>query len=112
MAAQAKAYFDDRAGTRKLLTVPADPKVVAGLAHHYSNPSLGDITVKTRGATAVFDFGEWASEVASKVNPDGTVSLYTTAAGLDGIEFVLGKEGVKRTLILRDGQHVYVMVEN
>ena len=112
MAAQAKAYYDDRAGTRKLLSVPADPKVVVGLAEHYSNAALGDITVKKQGAAAVFDFGEWASEVASKANPDGTVSLYTTAPGLDGIEFVVGKDGAKRTLTLRDGQHVYVMLEN
>jgi len=112
MAAQAKAYYDDRAGTRKLLSVPADPKVVAGLAEHYSNAALGDITVKKQGAAAVFDFGEWASEVASKANPDGTVSLYTTAPGLDGIEFVVGKDGAKHTLTLRDGQHVYVMLEN
>ena len=112
MAAQAKAYYDDRAGTRKLLSVPADPKVVVGLAEHYSNAALGDITVKKQGAAAVFDFGEWASEVASKANPDGTVSLYTTAPGLDGIEFVVGKDGAKHTLTLRDGQHVYVMLEN
>jgi hypothetical protein len=111
MAARAKAFYDDRDGTRKLLTVPADPKVVAGLATHYTNAALGDVTVKTRGTTAIFDFGEWASEVASKENPDGTVSLYTTAPGFDGIELVVGRDGPKRTLTLRDGQHVYVMVE-
>jgi CubicO group peptidase (beta-lactamase class C family) len=111
MTAQAKAFYDDRAGTRKLLALPADPKAVAGLARHYTNAALGDVTVKTQGATTVFDFGEWASEVASKANPDGTVSLYTTASGLDGIEFVIGQDGSRRTLTLRDGQHVYVMVE-
>ncbi len=112
MTTQAKAFYDDRAGTRKLLALPADPKVVAGLARHYTNAALGDVTVKTQGTTTVFDFGEWASEVASKANPDGTVSLYTTASGLDGFEFVIGQDGSRRTLTLRDGQHVYVMVES
>ena len=85
---------------------------MAGLAPHYTNAALGDIAVKKQGTATVFDFGEWASEVASKANPDGTVSLYTTASGSIGIEFVVGKDGAKRTLTLRDGQHVYVMVEN
>ena len=91
--------------------MPRSPSANASVLASYTNASLGDLTVKTQGTTAVFDFGEWASEVASKANPDGTVSLYTTASGLDGIEFVIGQDGSRRTLTLRDGQHVYVMVE-
>jgi CubicO group peptidase (beta-lactamase class C family) len=111
IAAQSKAFFDDRVGTRKLLKVPADPQAAALLAAHYRNAAIGDVTVRRQGSATIFDFGEWSSEVASKANPDGTTSMYTTASGLDGVEFVMGRDGDKRTLTLRDGQHAYVMVE-
>jgi hypothetical protein len=111
IAAQSKAFFDDRLGTRKLLKLPADPQAAAQLAARYRNTAIGDVTVRRQGPTTIFDFGEWSSEVASKANPDGTTSMYTTAPGLDGVEFVMGRDGDKRTLTLRDGQHAYVMVE-
>ena len=44
---------------------------------------------RANGAT-LFDFGEWRSEVASKKNPDGTISFVTTAPGISGFEFVVG----------------------
>ena len=56
---------------------------------------------------SIFDFGEWNSEVASKANPDGTVSFVTTDAGVAGFEFVVGSSG-EPTLTLRDAQHEYV----
>ncbi len=61
------------------------------------------------GATS-FDFGEWRSEVASRKNPDGSISFITIAPGLEGFVFVVG-EGAKRTLVLRDSQHQYVFEE-
>ena len=54
----------------------------------------------------MFDFGEWKSEVASRNNPDGTMSFLTIAPGLIGFEFVVGT-GPTRSLILRDAQHEY-----
>lgn len=65
--------------------------------------------IRTGGST-VFDFGEWKSEVASRKNPDGSISFLTTAPGAQGFEFVVRKEA-KRTLITRDGQHDYVFDE-
>ena len=66
--------------------------------------------MKHAGAATIFDFDEWQSEMASRHNPDGTVSFLTTRPGVDGFEFVVGK-GEKRTLIARDGQHEYVFSE-
>ncbi len=107
VAAQAKAYYDDLAAERKLLTVPADPAESAKLAPHYVNAALGDITVTHPGADTVFDFGEWKSPVASRKNPDGTISYLTIAPGGQGFEFVVGS-GPAKTLIIRDAQHEYV----
>jgi CubicO group peptidase (beta-lactamase class C family) len=111
VAAAAKTFYEALAAERKLITVPADAAASAKLAARYRNASLGGIGVGHAGAATVFDFGEWKSEVATRVNPDGTVSFLTTAPGLGGFEFVVGTSGEKRTLVMRDAQHEYVFVE-
>jgi CubicO group peptidase (beta-lactamase class C family) len=111
LAASAESYFASIAAGRKLLTVPADPADAGALAAKYANPALGELVVKRRGAALLFDVGEYASEVASRKNPDGTVSFLTIAPGISGIEFVVGSANGKRTLILRDAQHEYVFTE-
>jgi CubicO group peptidase (beta-lactamase class C family) len=108
--ADAKSFYAGLAAERKLMTIPADSNESAKLAKHYANASLGGITVSTSGASTIFDFGEWKSEVASRKNPDGTISFITTVPGELGFEFVVGS-GTKRTLTIRDAQHEYVFEE-
>ncbi|MDI1482476.1 serine hydrolase domain-containing protein [Polyangium sp. y55x31] len=110
IATMGKMYFDQMAAERKLLTIPADAAESAKLAAHYTSAALGDVKVSRAGAATIFDFGEWKSEVASKKNPDGTISFVTTAPGILGVEFVVGG-GAKRTLTIRDAQHEYVFNE-
>jgi hypothetical protein len=110
VAAIAKAMKERIAAERKLLTVPPDPAEVGKLAPHYANASLGEILV-TKGDRTVFDFGEFKSEVASRRNPDGSVSFLTTIPGFDGLEFVVGGAAGKRTLVFRDAQHEYTFDE-
>jgi CubicO group peptidase (beta-lactamase class C family) len=109
-AARAKTFYEQLAAERKLLTVPADPTEAGKLAARYHNDALGDIAVTREGSATVFDFGEWRTEVASRTNPDGTVSFVTTAPGVSGFELVVGS-GTPRTLIVRDAQHEYVFTE-
>jgi CubicO group peptidase (beta-lactamase class C family) len=108
--ADAKSFYADLAAERKLMTIPADANESAKLAKHYANASLGEITVSTLGASTIFDFREWKSEVASRKNPDGTISFITTVPGELGFEFVVGS-GARRTLTIRDAQHEYVFEE-
>jgi CubicO group peptidase (beta-lactamase class C family) len=108
--ADAKSFYSSLAADRKLFTIPADANESAKLASHYANPSLGEIAVTTSATTTIFDFGEWKSEVASRKNPDGTISFITTVPGEIGFEFVVGS-GPKRTLTIRDAQHEYVFEE-
>jgi len=110
VAAVAKAMKERIAAERKLLTVPPDPAEVGKLAPHYANASLGEILV-TKGDRTVFDFGEFESEIASRRNPDGSVSFLTTIPGFDGLEFVVGGAADKRTLVFRDAQHEYTFDE-
>ena len=110
VAARGKAHLEQLAAERKLLTIPADPVESTKLASQYSNDALGAIAVSHAGATTVFDFGEWQSEVASRKNTDGTVSFTTTTPGVVGFEFVVGS-GPARSLIMRDAQHEYIFEE-
>ncbi|HEY0137390.1 MAG TPA: serine hydrolase domain-containing protein, partial [Nannocystis sp.] len=107
LAAAGKSYFAGRVAEREEWTVPADPGVVAGLATKYTSKELGDVTVIRSGAATVLDFGEWRSEVASKQNPDGSISLVTAVPGLEGLALVVGT-GEKQTLTVRDAQHEYL----
>jgi CubicO group peptidase (beta-lactamase class C family) len=105
IAATAKTFFEDLAAERKLLTVPADAAEAKKLAATYHHPAVGSIVVNKQGAATIFDFGEWSSEMASRKNPDGTISFITIVPGFNGLEFVAGDN----TLTLRDAQHEYVL---
>lgn len=110
LAADAKNFYAAHAAERRLLTIPADPAATANLAKHYQNAAMGAIDVSSSGPATIFDFGEWQSPVATKKNPDGTISFETTVPGMSGAEFVVGS-GAKRTLTIRDAQHEYVFNE-
>jgi CubicO group peptidase (beta-lactamase class C family) len=110
LEADANSFYASLAADRKLLTIPADSNEAGKLAKHYANTSLGELAVSTSGASTVFDFGEWKSEVATRKNPDGTFSFVTTDPGVSGFEFTAGS-GTKKTLTIRDAQHEYVFEE-
>src|SRR2546430_13621079 len=93
----------------RLLGVPADPAQAAKLARHFDNDALGDIDVRREGGSTVFDFGEFRSEVATRNNPDGSLSFITIAPGIEGFEFVVSDAAGKR-LTIRDAQHEYVFI--
>lgn len=110
LASSTRRYFESIAVSRKLLTVPADREAVAALAAHYSNAALGEIRVLRDRTKTTFDFGEWKSEMATRKEPDGSLTFVTITPGIDGLEFVPGAKD-KRTLVTRDAQHEYVFVE-
>jgi hypothetical protein len=110
LEAGGRTYFAQLAAERKLLTVPADPAEASRLAPRYANAALGEISVTRSDGRTLFDFGEWESEVGSRRNPDGSTSYLTVVPGMEGLEFVVGA-GQRRTLVIRDGQHEYVLEE-
>jgi CubicO group peptidase (beta-lactamase class C family) len=111
MAATVKAYFEQIDAGRRLLAVPADPAEAGKLAAHYTSAALGELTVTHPDAATVFDFGEWKSEVASRKNPDGSVSFVTITPGCAGFAVVVA-DGAPRTLVMRDSQHEYTFTEH
>ena len=107
LRARSEQFLSSMAVEYELLSVPADASESAELADYYRNAALGEIIVTRTDSITTFDFGEWKSEVGSRVNPDGTVSFMTIAPGITGLEFVVGS-GEEKTLIMRDAQHEYV----
>jgi len=109
--AEAKTFYEQRAGERRLMQIPALAEAAQALAGRYSSPELGTVSVRHEGARTIFDLGSYSSEVSSRKNPDGTTSFITIVPGMDGLEYVVGRDGDRRTLTLRDMQHEYVMHE-
>jgi CubicO group peptidase (beta-lactamase class C family) len=93
------------------LTIPADPKTVADLAKHYHSAELGSLDIRQVNGATVFDPGVWSSRIATKKNPDGTISVVLTEGFILGTEAVIGKANDKRTLTLIGAQHKYVFTE-
>ena len=107
LRARSEQFLSSMAVEYELLSIPAATSESAELADYYRNAALGEIVVTRTDSITTFDFGEWKSEVGSRVNPDGTVSFMTIAPGITGLEFVVGS-GEEKTLIMRDTQHEYV----
>ena len=108
-AEQTRAWF---AKERERLVIPADPAEAKKLAPRYTNPAVGNLAVRRKGNTVVFDFGEWSSTVASRLNDDKTISFITIDPLVGGFNLVVGEREGKRALILRDSQHEYPFVES
>ncbi|HEU0031437.1 MAG TPA: serine hydrolase domain-containing protein [Kofleriaceae bacterium] len=116
VAALGKRMLDDWAADNARLTIPADPVEVAKLAAKYYDAELGDIIVKRSGGSLVFDVGEWQTEMASRKNPDGTISFVAIEPGrlLLGsarVDIVPELRNGKRTLVVREAQTEYVFEE-
>jgi CubicO group peptidase (beta-lactamase class C family) len=109
--ANAKANRAEFDAFVKLMQWPADAAATAGLAPRYHNAALGDLVVTHHDGATRFDFGTFASDVATQPQPDGSLAFVTVDPQAMGFPFVRAdKDGVRR-LIARDGQHEYVFDE-
>ena len=106
VATQIEAH---RAAQRKWLIIPAADSDVSGLATAYANADLGALAIERAGNAVHIRTQAWTSEVASRRNDDGTISLVTIDPQICGeFEFLVGASDGRRTLTVRDtGQHVY-----
>jgi adenylate kinase family enzyme len=102
----------NRAKWRERLVVPPAPAEVEKLAGRYVSPALGTLNVRKQEGATIFDFGTWRSAVASRRNDDGTTSFITIDPTVDGFTFVVGERDGKRTLVIRDNQHEYPLIES
>jgi len=111
VASAAKRTEAGRVVERKRLILPIAPGDTTGLANAYVSPDLGRLTVEKAGGVVRIRTAAWSSEVASRHNDDGTLSLITADPEISGLSFTIGSKDGKRTLTARDGQHAYVFTE-
>ena len=109
--AAAKANREGFEAFVKLLQHPADAKALEGLANRYHNDALGELIVTRKDGKAWFDVGAFRSEVATMPQPDGSVAFVTIDPVALGFLFVRADQDDVRKLIVRDGQHEYVLNE-
>ncbi len=83
------------------------------LAPRYRNADLGLITfARDAKRGPILTIGDSRGPVAVQKNPDGTVSLVGSDGDVFGFDVLVGKNAAgKRTLTLRDAQHVYAYTE-
>ncbi|GGJ36458.1 serine hydrolase [Sphingopyxis bauzanensis] len=106
IAAQAKAK-------RERLTFPGDAAVLAGLAGHYSDPTVGQITITEKNGQKWIKAGFVEGPLATRKNADGSVSIVSVGPGSIGVDALVGTKDGKRTLAINDGQQTqYLYVEN
>lgn len=104
--AQAKAK-------RERLTYPGDPAVLGNLAGHYSDPSVGQITISEKNGAKWIKAGFVEGPLATRKNADGTISVISAGPGNIGVDALVGTKDGKRTLTINDGQQTqYVYVED
>ncbi|MBB5705579.1 serine hydrolase domain-containing protein [Sphingopyxis panaciterrulae] len=101
------------AARRERLTFPGDPAVLAKLARHYRDSEVGQISVGEQGGQKWIKAGFVEGPIATRANPDGSVSIVSVGPGNIGVEALVGTADGKRTLTINDGQqHQYVYVED
>ena len=90
------------------LTWPATSEHVAMVLGSYSNPELGPLSLTSEEGKLMMRSTAISSEVATKTNEDGSISLVTVSPGFWGADILIGERDSKRVLILNDNQHEYV----
>jgi CubicO group peptidase (beta-lactamase class C family) len=98
---------------RERLTYPGDPAVLANLAGHYSDPSVGQISISEKNGQKWIKAGFVEGPIATRKNADGSVSIVSVGPGNIGVEALVGTKDGKRTLNINDGQQTqYLYVED
>jgi CubicO group peptidase (beta-lactamase class C family) len=106
-----KTVQADLAALRAKLTPGEDAIAKLGLAQKYRNADLGALVITRKNGVSRLQPGPYDDSFAVQHNPDGTDSLVMTGPDMVGMDLLVGKAGAKRTLTLRDSQHVYVYTE-
>jgi CubicO group peptidase (beta-lactamase class C family) len=107
-AAQMKASNTTR---RAKLTIPGEPAVLANLAGAYRSKEGLNVVFSEKDGRKYVRAGFVEGPVATRRNPDGSVSIVSAGPGFIGLDALIGSTGGKRTLSVRDGQNEYLYTE-
>lgn len=98
---------------RERLTYPGDATILGNLASHYSDPSVGQITISEKNGQKWIKAGFVEGPIATRKNADGSISIISIGPGNIGVDALVGAKDGKRTLSINDGQQTqYMYVED
>lgn len=110
--AAVKRIAAEEAQFRSKVQLPGDAKVLAALAPRYVSKELGTLRLVAEKGYVRGYTPAWNSLMTTQRNDDGTVSIVSIDPGWIGDGgMLIGVADGKRTLTVRDGQHVYVFTE-
>lgn len=113
VAAAAARIKSQAKARRERLTYPGDGAVLGNLAGHYSDPSVGQITITEKGGQKWIKAGFVEGPIATRKNADGSMSIISVGPGNIGVDALVGTKDGKRTLTINDGQQTqYVYIED
>ncbi|QDZ09017.1 beta-lactamase family protein [Sphingomonas panacisoli] len=107
VASSAARIKAELAKERERVSVVPDAAAVAALAPKYYSTDLGPLTVTKKGSGVTFAFRTFSSVVGTRKNDDGTISFVMLDPTLLLFPLVVGSEGGKPSLIVRDSQHEF-----
>lgn len=111
IAAAAGRIKAQAAARRARLTVPGDPAVLATLVGTYRSDEGSSIVFSDRGGAKWVKAGFIEGPVATRSNPDGSVSVVSVGPGAIGLDALVSDGPDGRKLVVRDSQHDYVYRE-
>jgi hypothetical protein len=98
------------AAMRAAVAVPVDPNIRERLVQNYWNDELGSLRVERIGPVVKLHFPLWSSEIGSRANADGTISLALIDPTVSGFELLLRRKGEQDVVVARDGTTEYEYV--
>lgn len=108
----AAARWDAQAQVRREgLTIPGDPDILGMLATTYESPGLGTLSIFEHDGQTWIEAGSIRAPLATRENPDGTISIVSAGPGIISLEAEVGTENGVRSLTVRDSQHQYRYTE-
>ena len=111
IATGAKRSAEARAKLLGELTWPVTAEQEAMVVGRYANAELGPLTIARENGKLMMHTTAIHSELATRKNEDGSISLTTVAPGFWGAGVLVTERGGKRALVLDDSQHEYVWVK-
>src|SRR3546814_20522903 len=101
------------AARREGLIFPGDPAVLAKLARHYRDPEVGQISVGEQGGQNWIKAGFVEGPIATRANPDGSVSIVSVGPGNSGVEALYRKSVAAGTSVVsRVGPGAALTIQN
>ncbi|MCA1660671.1 MAG: hypothetical protein LC648_00290 [Novosphingobium sp.] len=81
------------------------------MAANYRNPEVGTVTISDQDGTKWLKAGFVEGPLATRTNPDGSISIVSIGPGAIGVDALVGNQNGARTLTIRDSQHEYIYTE-